>query len=91
MPCLIVLFALLVPRVSLVVMWLSGYGGRAFDSVLWPLLGFFFMPYTTCAYAIGINSKGGFEGWTLVLLIVGVLLDFGGHGGAARYRHRHQP
>jgi hypothetical protein len=86
MPCLLVVLALLVPRVTLVLMWLSGYGSRAFETVLWPLLGFFLMPYTTCAYAIGINSTGGFHGWSLVLLIVAVLFDLGGHGGAAKVK-----
>ncbi len=83
MPCLVILFALLVPRVTLVVMWLLSYTATAFETRLWPLLGFIFMPYTTCAYAIGINANGGFTGWSLVLLIVGVLLDLGSHGGSA--------
>ncbi|MFA6242735.1 MAG: hypothetical protein WC655_17485 [Candidatus Hydrogenedentales bacterium] len=88
MPCLVILLALIVPRVTLVFMWLTGYSGRAFESWLWPLAGFFVMPYTTCAYAIGMNSAGGFRGWTLVLLIVGILFDLGGHGGSARQTRR---
>lgn len=88
MPCCLLSLAALFPRVALFLMWIAGYGGRAFESVLWPLLGFFLMPFTTCAYAIGINEAGGFQGWTLVLLIVGVILDLGNHGGSGAYGTR---
>ena len=82
MGCLFALFGLITPRVVLFVMWLTGYGGRAFDSVLWPLLGFFFMPYTTCAYALALNSFGGLQGLGLAMLIFGVFFDLAGHGGS---------
>ncbi|HQE76130.1 MAG TPA: hypothetical protein PLK00_06875 [Candidatus Hydrogenedentes bacterium] len=87
MGCCLGVIALIFPRVALAVMWLSGYGGRAFDSVLWPVLGFLFMPYTTCAYAFAVNSLGGLQGWGLAAVIAGVLLDFGSHGGGARSGH----
>lgn len=90
MPCLLVLIALIVPRLTLFFMWLTGYGGRAFETVIWPLLGFFFMPYTTCAYAIGINANDGFHGWSLVLLIVAIVLDLSSHGGTDRVRRSRQ-
>ncbi|MDZ4858816.1 MAG: hypothetical protein SGI88_07510 [Candidatus Hydrogenedentes bacterium] len=82
MPCLIIIFALMVPRLTLVVMWLLSYTATAFDTRLWPLLGFIFMPYTTCAYAIGMNANGGFTGWSLILLIIAILFDLGSHGGS---------
>ena len=88
MPCLLVLIAVIAPRLALVLMWLFVYTAHAFETRLWPLLGFFFMPYTTCAYAIGMNENGGFHGWSLVLLIVGVVLDLGSHGGSARTKRR---
>jgi hypothetical protein len=65
-------------------MWLTGYGGEAFETVVWPLLGFFFLPYTTCAYAIGMNEHGSIAGWALLLLIVGVAFDLSSHGGGAQ-------
>jgi hypothetical protein len=88
MPCCLLVFAGVFPRLALVFMWLIGYGGRAFETVLFPLLGFFLMPYTTCAYAIGMNEAGGFRGWTLLILIIGVVLDFGHWGGGGVYRRR---
>jgi hypothetical protein len=84
MPCCLMIVAAMFPRLALFVMWLTSYGGRAFESTLWPLLGFFFMPYTTCAYAIGMNEHGDISGWTLAILIIAVIFDVGSHGGGAR-------
>jgi len=61
MPCLFVFVALVAPRIMLALLWLFGgtYLGRAYQTVLWPLLGFFFMPFTTLAYAFAMNSNHG--------------------------------
>lgn len=84
MPCCLMVVAAFFPRVALFIMWLTGYGGRAFETILWPLLGFFFMPFTTCGYAIAMNAFGGVQGLGLALVIVGVVLDLGSHGGGAK-------
>lgn len=89
MPCCLLAVVAFFPRVALVLMWLTGYGGRAFDSIIWPVLGFFFAPFTTCAWAIAQNQTGGVQGWTLVLFVVCVLLDLshlGGSGDQVRRR-----
>lgn len=89
MPCLFMGVAAIFPRFALLLMWFTQYTGTAFNTHLWPILGFFFLPYTTCAYAIGMNESAGFQGWTLVLLIIGILLDFGTLGGSgSRFRKR---
>jgi len=69
------------PRVALVLMWFVAYTATAFQTVFWPILGFFAMPYTTCAYAIAMNETGGIQGWTLALFIVAVALDVSSWGG----------
>lgn len=81
--CCLGIIAVIFPRVALFGMWLTGYAGFAFDTVVWPVLGFFFMPYTTCAYAIAMNEIGELRGWGMALLIIGVFLDLGSHGGGA--------
>lgn len=81
MPCLLVLIGAFFPRVVLVLIWLTGYGGQAFQSIIVPLAGFFLMPYTTLAYAIAMNEVGAVQGLGLVLVIVGVVFDLGGWGG----------
>lgn len=85
MPCFVALIAFFFPRVAIVLIWLlSDYLGRAYLTVLWPLLGFVFAPFTTLAYAFAINSNGSVSGFYLVLVIIAVLLDLGHVGGGAK-------
>ena len=89
MPFVVGCLALITPRFAIVlVVLLSDYIGRAYDSLLWPLLGFFFMPLTTLAYAWAINSRGSVEGFQLVVVVIAVLMDFGLIGGSAASRKR---
>lgn len=88
MPCLLALFALLAPRITIILIVIfSDYIGRAYQTTLWPLLGFLFMPLTTLAYAHGINS-GGIDGWRLILVVIAVLIDLGVVGGGAASRKK---
>jgi hypothetical protein len=85
MPCLLALLAFFFPRVVIVlVVIFSDYIGAAYKTVLWPLLGFLFMPYTTLAYAWAINANGSVSGLYLIVVILAVLLDLGVLGGGAR-------
>ncbi|HVS10278.1 MAG TPA: hypothetical protein VMS76_10430 [Planctomycetota bacterium] len=88
MPCLLGCVALAFPRIALVLVWLfvPGYIGGAFTSLLWPVLGFIFLPLTTLVYAWAINSHGAIDGLFLVALIVAVLVDLGLLGGGASSR-----
>jgi hypothetical protein len=89
MPCLLGCFALAFPRIALVLVWFfapPGYIGGAFGSLLWPVLGFIFLPLTTLVYAWAINSHGSIDGLFLVALIVAVLVDLGLLGGGASSR-----
>jgi hypothetical protein len=87
MPCLVGCFALLFPRVAIIgVVIFSDYIGNAYQTVLWPLLGFFVMPLTTLAYAYAINSTGQVSGLGLVLVVLAVLVDLGIIGGNASNR-----
>jgi hypothetical protein len=85
MTCLIGCLALGTPRLALVlVVVFSDYIGRAYDTMIWPLLGFFVMPLTTLAYAWAINTRGAVDGMHLVVVIVAALLDLGLIGGSGR-------
>ena len=89
MPCLVGCIALATPRLAIVlVVILSDYIGRAYETTLWPLLGFFLMPLTTLAYAWAINTHGSVDGIYLVVVVVAVLIDLGLVGGSARARRR---
>lgn len=89
MGCLIALFGLITPRVVMVLLWLfTNYLSRAFESFIWPLLGFIFLPTTTLAYAVAQNSFKGLRGVGLLIFVLGILIDFGLLGGGARSRRR---
>jgi hypothetical protein len=85
--CVLVLLALVGPRVVLALLWLfTNYLSRAFDAFLWPLLGFFFLPWTTIGYAIAQNEFGGLSGLGILVVALGFLVDIGVVGGGARQR-----
>ncbi len=89
MGCFLAIGALFVPRFVIFLLWLfSDYMSRAFDSWLWPTIGFFFLPTTTLAYAVAQNEFNGFGGVGLVILLVGFAIDVGLLGGGARSRQR---
>lgn len=77
MPCLAVLAALFIPRVTIAVLWfLTTWFRGLFDGILWPLLGFFFAPITLLWYSAVHNWFGGEWGpWQVVGLVVAILLD----------------
>ena len=90
MPCLVAILALFFPRIAIVLVWLfSTYLHTAYQTVLWPVLGFFFMPLTTLAYAFAWHTGGGsVHGLGLVVLIIAVLMDLGILGGSAGSRKK---
>ena len=87
MCCVLILIALVGPRLTLFVLWLlTDYLSRAFDSFVLPFLGFLFLPWTTLAYAIAQNAFGGAQDIGLVIVVLGVLADVGALGGGVRGR-----
>jgi hypothetical protein len=93
MPLVLGCLALAFPRVVLILVWLfgSGYLGRAYESRIWPVLGFLFLPLTTLAFAFGMNSLGAPGemtplGW--VLVVVAVLSDLGMTERSGRHARR---
>ncbi|MBM4268813.1 MAG: hypothetical protein FJ144_19730 [Deltaproteobacteria bacterium] len=90
MPCLLALAAFFFPRVVLFFLWLltpavlaPAYEGNG----LWLILGFFFLPLTTIAYAFAYDPvSGGIAGLGLVGVVIAVLIDLGLLGGGARAR-----
>lgn len=82
MGCLAIVFVLAMPRFVMVLLWLFGdYLSRAYDGFLIPLLGFFFLPTTTLAYAVAENEVGGLRRWGVVVVVLAVLIDLGIWGG----------
>ena len=88
MGCILLLIILAFPRVVLVLTFLfSNYLERAYHhALLLPLLGFLFLPVTTLVYAWEVNSGYPTSGMYLLVLLIAVLIDVGGHGGAYQRR-----
>jgi hypothetical protein len=88
-PCLVGILGLITPRVVIVLLVIfSDYIGRAFDSFLWPLLGFIFLPTTTLAWAWAQNTRGSVGGVHLIIVVIAVLLDLGFIGGGRSWFFR---
>lgn len=94
MPLVLGCLALAFPRVVLFLVWLLGgnYLGSAYPSFIWPLLGFFFLPLTTLAFAFASHSlaaAGGLSALGWLVTGIAVLLDIGIVGHNHRnYRSR---
>jgi hypothetical protein len=89
MPCLLGCLALLFPRLVIILLVIfSDYIGNAYQTIIWPLLGFIFMPLTTLAYAWAFHSTGGaVQGGWIIVIIIAVLIDLGIIGGGASSKH----
>jgi hypothetical protein len=89
MPCLLTILVLIFPRIALVLLFLfSNYLGRAYHGLILPLVGFFFLPLTTLAYAWMVNTGRPTEGINLLVLIIAVVIDLGGLSGGEYHRRR---
>ena len=90
MPCLLGCLALSAPRfVIVLVVLFSDYIGDAYESNLWPFLGFLFMPLTTLAYAFAMHQgHGQMTGFGLAVVITAVIVDLGLFGTSAKKARR---
>jgi hypothetical protein len=87
MSCLVLLIALGAPRFALFLVWLFGnYLGTAYESNLYPILGFFFAPVTTLAYAWSMHTHGGVRELGMLVVILAVLMDLGLIGASRKRR-----
>ena len=83
MPCLLAIFALAIPRVVIVLLWFfTTWFDGIFETMLWPVLGFIFLPTTLLWYSAVENWFGGV--WTLIPIIgivVALLIDLSPSSG----------
>ena len=88
MPCLIALATLMMPRLTMFIIWLfTNWFTQAYNTVIWPLLGFLFMPYTTLAYmGAMLNNGHSVSGMWLIIVIIAVITDMGLHAKARQQK-----
>jgi hypothetical protein len=86
MPCFFVLLALAVPRLAIAVLWFfTNWFDGLFDSVLWPILGFVFLPTTLLWYTAVQHWFGGaWTLWPIVGIVVALLIDLSPARGRQR-------
>ena len=77
MPGLVALIALIAPRLTIALLWVFTTWFRGmFDNLLWPLLGFLFLPTTLLWYSVVQHwFAGEWTLWPIVGLVVAVLMD----------------
>lgn len=88
MPCLVGCFALVAPRLVVAVLYLfTSWFTGLFSSLLWPALGFVFLPTTLLWYTAVQHWYGG--QWTVVPIVgivVALMLDVSPAGSRRRHR-----
>ena len=77
MPCLFALIALAIPRGLIIGLWFfSDWFNGIFESALWPILGFVFLPTTLLWYSAVHNWFGGHWGfWQVAGVVIALMID----------------
>ena len=77
MPCLVAILALAAPRLVVLALWfLTGWFRGLFDTLLWPVLGFIFLPTTLLWFSAVQRWFGGeWTLWPIVGLVVALMMD----------------
>jgi hypothetical protein len=86
MPCLLALLALFVPRLVILGLWFfTPWFEGLFNSILFPLLGFIFLPTSLLWYTVVLNVFGGEWGvLQIVVAVIALLIDLSPSTGRRR-------
>lgn len=88
MPCLVALFALISPRLAILLVALfTNRFTYAFDSWLLPTLGFFVLPWTTLAWVVVYQPVFGVVGFGWFVVILAFFIDILSFAGSANRRN----
>jgi hypothetical protein len=88
--CLVALGALVSPRLAIFLVWLFDRDrmSAAFDSFWIPLLGFFFLPWTTLAWAVAYAPVRGVTGFGWFVVIFAFVVDIMTYAGGRQARRQ---
>src|SRR5690606_17243229 len=81
MGCLFAIFAGMFPRLGVLLIWLARplYFTAAFGgSILLPVLGVIFLPFSTVLYVLMWSPGFGLGGLAILWLILAIIIDLGG-------------
>jgi len=87
MCCVCASLVFLGPRIANIIWWLIDplRFAETFPSILWPILGIIFLPFTTLAYVLFF--PGGITPLEWIVIIVAILVDLGAYGGGVFSRN----
>ena len=77
MPCLFVVIALAMPRLVIALLWFfTNWFTGLFSTLLWPILGFIFLPTTFLWYTAVMRWFGGeWTLWPVVGMVIALAID----------------
>jgi len=86
MCCLFAVLVFLGPRTALGLWWLfdMAWFSRVYDTFIWPLLGFIFLPFTTLMWSLILkfDPVTGVSGINWVWIILALIVDITSYGGS---------
>lgn len=79
--------ALFAPRLAAVLLWFfTDWFKGVFETQLWPIVGFLFMPYTILWYTAVVHwFQGSWGFWQIAVLIVAIFFDLSSNSGAKKH------
>lgn len=88
MSCLLALLALITPRLVVFLLWFfTPWFDRVFDTLLWPILGFIFLPTTLLWYtAVQTWWAGQWGALQIVGIVLALMIDVSPSQGRRRRR-----
>ncbi len=82
--CIFALGAAMFPRLGVLFLWLfTPLVNRAFDSIVVPILGIVFLPFTTLVYVLVWSPLVGVSSWGWVWVVLAFFFDLGAYAGSA--------
>ena len=83
MPCLLVVLALAAPRLVIAILWFfTNWFRGLFDTALWPILGFIFLPTSLLWFtAVQRWLDGQWTLWPIVGMVIALMIDVSPAGG----------
>jgi hypothetical protein len=84
MCCFFTTLILLGPRVAAIVWWLIRplVWNATFSTIIWPILGIIFVPWTTLMYVL-VYGANGIVGFDWLWLALALIVDIASYGGGA--------
>ncbi len=85
MCCLVLSAGFLGPRFAFLLLWIfdTSRVNAAFSTVLWPILGILFAPWTALMYTLAWGPLNGVSGIGWVVVAIGVVLDLATYSSRA--------